>query len=829
MPILAEKETAVKRLRSYDGGALAGFKACVLETEIHSTGILVAHPLLAFWFMRAFWPAIAVLVSSTLWLPSAAAREAALSYPPVVQQYTDADGQPLSGVSSLLQTRDGYLWIGTFGGLERFDGETFTRFGARKGAPGISGAPVRSRGPLSNRITTLLEDSQDRLWVGTQDGGLSVLENGDFLQLDTCEQTCQINALIEHESAVWAASDTGVWRIDMHSLHSEPAADVIANVSGLTFNDNGAMFVAIEAQFARLDAGAYYYPPAPDQLQGVVDVLADGDDLLVTSDADLYRYTPVTGHWKAQGIGAIHSLRRQRDGSILVTTSADRVVQLWHDDRHDQLLELPTASLRQAEMDNEGNLWLGSASRGLFRARAPWIGTLSDIDLDQSAAGRAIAPDGHGGFWFALGCSGVRHWQADGTWVDWREHTELQSACVETMTASSGGSLWFGSANGHLLRLRPEKDTQVQIVMQWPGQLPVRAILEREDGRLLVSVHRSTFVLTLDAQDEILDVQPIAALDELVIRQIVPARQGGHWFVGDHGVLRVLDNAIVERWTEREGLSSRFARALYEEPDGALWIGTYGAGLNHIKHGTVRTYTRDNGLADNTISCILPDDSGRLWLAGDRGVSLLLPDSETPTSIRSLSFGKNDGLNPAEINGGNQNSCMVDPQGRFWLALVAGFAMLEPDQYEPPPPRSPPVHIERIAVDGLAHPPGKSLRLSTAARNIEIRYTATHFSTPERLRFRFRLSGADSSWVDAGTNRSVIFPSLPWGRHTFQVQARLESDVWPTTWRELHIDNPAPWYQRPWIWLTSTLLALVLLLDGTWQRQRSPPNLTPSA
>src|SRR5690606_19058425 len=98
--------------------------------------------------------------------------------------------------------------------------------------------------------------------------------------------------------------------------------------------------------------------------------------------------------------------------------------------------------------------------------------------------------------------------------------------------------------------------------------------------------------------------------------------------------------------------------------------------------------------------------------------------------------------------------------------------------------------------------------------NLEIDYTAINLTAPERLRFRFRLSTPRSDWIDAGDNRSIVFPSIPWGDHLFEVQARNEGGAWSKS-ATLKLSRPEPWHQKPWLWVLATLLGLLLVYSAT--------------
>lgn len=763
----------------------------------------------------------ALLALSVLLLAPLVARTASISQAPILRPITTAHGLPLDSVNTALVTSDGYLWVGTFGGLARFDGERFTQFVASSSALPNNTSPVPTTGPPSSRITMLLEDADANLWIGTEDAGVAVRTPDGFIQIDACSRECQVNDLAEYDGAIWAATEVGLWRIDPYTFRATSVIPDAPSALAITFTRSGAAFVLTQHKLARLAPNGTLHWVAssvPMHDLSTTSAMADDDGVLVGSTQDLYYYDPVTDTWHGFGIGPTLTLNRMRDGSILAVEGNGTLWRMAQGRAPERVADLPAGLPYRATQDAQGNLWLSTPTDGLVQLRTPWIGTLNDAETPRRAPGRGIAPDGNGGFWFAHACGGLRHWHADGTMQDWSERLPSEARCVESVLRLANGELLLGTVGSRLWRIRPG-EIRIEELMRWPSQQPVRAIFERTDGSLLVSAHRETHLLRRNA-DQSLTSEPISALNGLLVRQIVASNRGGYWFVGDHGAVRLERDAIVERWTPEEGLSSRFARALHEAPDGTLWIGTYGGGLNRIRDGKLSVYTRANGLADDSVSCILPDAQDRLWLAGNRGVTLVDPVSATPEAILSQSFDEKDGLTPAEANGGNQSSCLMDDDGRFWIALVRGFALLDPSRYTPPPVTAPPVHIERVVVAGTRRNPELALQLDPGARTIEIGYTAIDLTSPERLRFRFRLSGLNGNWVDAGTNRSIVYPSLPWGDHVFQVQARREGEPWPAGWDELRILHPAPWYQRPWVWLISTLIALLLLLDTTWQYPR---------
>ena len=774
-----------------------------------------------FWFMRLPFLAVLCLMALPCGIASASASVMSPAYPPALQHFTDNDGLPLNNLTHVIQTRDGYLWIASVGGLTRFDGTTFTSIPLSIHHPALDGPATEVSGLPSIRILELLEDNLGRIWIATQDSGVSLYDHGRIFQLDACSGICQINQFVLHGGYVYAASDSGLLRIDLATLKSESLLDgEDANVGSLAFDRQGQIFMVVNGALATLEEREPWLHEMP---QGIVmprRLFPDDDGIFMAAFSGLYHFASATGMWTRHDLGPIEDVIRTADGTLMASSPQGKIYRRAPNGDWKVLADIAPMSPSRLAKDNEGNLWIGTLSSGLIRLRRTWIGTLADPDFDMRHPGRAVAPDGQGGIWFAMACAHLRHWRADGTVENQLTLDIAHALCVETLHRGHDGTLWMGDAQGRLQRLRGEDE--VETLLQWPGHQTVRAIHQVPDGPLLVSVRRSTLEIFLAADGSLAqEPRPIPALEGLIVRQIVPSRRQGMWFVGEFGAMRLHEGRVVERWGPEQGLSSKFARVLHEEIDGTLWIGTYGAGLNRIADGKLTIYHQGNGLYDDTVSCILEDEEGRLWLSGNRGIAVLDPASATETSIQSRGFAGNDGLNPAEANGGHQSNCMVDDAGRFLFAMVEGFAVLDPNRYHAPVTPPPAVHIEHVSVGGNVRDPGEPLRLGASSQNIEIGYTAVALTAPSRLRFRFRLKGVDPDWIDTGATRHVFYPSLPWGNYMFQVQARLDGAPWRDTWAELHIQHPAPWYQRPWVWLACTLLALLLLLDATWQRPSS--------
>jgi signal transduction histidine kinase len=255
-------------------------------------------------------------------------------------------------------------------------------------------------------------------------------------------------------------------------------------------------------------------------------------------------------------------------------------------------------------------------------------------------------------------------------------------------------------------------------------------------------------------------------------------------------------------------LSNNFVRAIHEDQDGALWLGTYGGGLNRMRNGRITHITTKQGLFDDFISRIVPGDDDTFWLLGNRGIFQVsrralgeVADGQRQ-SVTCVVYDAADGMNPSEGQGGFQPAGWRARDGRLYFPTIRGVAVVDPSLASR---LAPTVIIERVLLDGaeldfrhpIEIPPGKG--------NLEIHYTGLSLGKPERVQFRFRLSGLNENWEDVGQRRTAYFPQLQPGRYRFSVKAFSPDGVWSEREAEL------AFVVRPPFWRTAWFLSLVAL------------------
>lgn len=779
---------------------------------IPSVAVGSARPF-SIWRQRS---ALALLMLSTgapIALAAPVEREPTPQYRKIIRNYGPEEGFSQNAVNALLQGQDGYLWLGTFGGLVRFDGNTFTTLRATHGKSAQQD-PKDSGGPSSDRIVALREDARGRIWIGTEDAGLSLYDHGRFQQLPICGGTCKVHSISPQAGqTLWVTTNTGLLRIATDSLRStlirEPTPRVYSEV---VVGSDGHAYLSGSGKLSRVVGDNVTPVSLPQGVASAWQVLVAAKYIWVVTDKGIYRFDPLQNTWTPKFPMRGVRLLESRDERLWAITNTGKLLSEDDAGELQPVGGAPAIYANAIWQDRTGVLWMGSNSKGLWSMQTSKAMTLEKSDEMAAfvGSGRAVIGDESGGVWLGYGCGGIRHRLQDGAYDTSRARAVKKNQCVTSLLQDTDGTLWVGTVDAGLQRIA---DGALEVLPQSLNLSNVQIWVDGGGGYWVASDGRTFNLHKTEAGKYVLS-PPVAALEGLTIRKMAMARKGGIWFVGDQGAMRLDKNRIVERWTPAEGLSSRFARSLYEDARGVLWIGTYGGGLNRIENGRITRYDESTGLFDDTVSCILADKTGQMWLGGNRGISVLPTASQQGLGFETVPFAVSAGEVTFELNGGLQSSCYQDEKGHLWFSLVKGFAKVDPAKLVEISALQPEAHIERVVVAGATRDPRETVVLGTSMQPLEIGYTAINLTSPDQLSFRYRISGADAQWTQAGAARNLIIYDVPWGEHLFEVQARNRGGSWSPA-ATLKISRPVPWYRHQWLWPLIALLALLALIWRT--------------
>ncbi len=734
--------------------------------------------------------------------------------------WTNESGLPQSTINALIQTRDGYLWMGTEEGLVRFDGLRFV-IHDHQNAPAL-------RSPF---VTGLYEAPDGTLWIGTYGGGIALMRNGAFEsfhpELLGSDRVRQF--LTTASGAVFAATaGGGLLRIDGDEVTRFTTRDGLPSDRIWMIADDGAggLWIAthgggvVRWRDRNVLERITTHEGLPNDVartllfdaDGTMWIGTDGGGLAAWRDGKIARVITTKDGLPND---FIRTLLRDRDGNLWVGT--DGGLARLRGDRMESMgiVEgLPAAGIRSLVEDREGSIWAGTTG-GLARLHDTRVLPFTRREGLPVDTVRAVFEDHAGHIWAGTEGGGLCE-MLPGHVQCKTEADGLPHGTVFALTESRSGGLWVGTDGGGLIRFRNGKFEE-HIDSKSAG-LPnerVRALPEVEHGDVWVTKSAGPAGVTGRKATRIaeFDDRQLRPLLLLPDKSVLVGTDGA-------GLWRVSSDAkqVVQVATVGRGLESDRVFCLARDSEGGgVWIGTSGGGLARLdlQDNTVQSLTRHDGLYDDVVFQVVDAGSrGDLWLMSNRGVFRIARERvkkalrSKKADLSGIVYGTIDGMPSAECNGAFP-SAIAAHDGRIWVATSLGIGVIDPSnrlRNEVPPP----VHIEEVLIDGVRSRDAQ-LRIPSGAQRLEIRYTALSLRSPQLVRFRYMLEGYDRNWVDAGTNRVATYTKLVHGNYTFRVLATNEDGIASTVDARLPFAVEPRWFETWWAQLLAVVFMVLLL------------------
>ena len=728
------------------------------------------------------------------------------------QAWTTENGLPQNTVHAIVQTQDGYLWIGTQEGLVRFDGLNFTVFDKentpafksndirflqqdRQGRLWIStsyGLVCRHNGQFTsytaneglpdNSIGPLLEDVSGNVWIGT-DAGLARYENGKFKTF-TVEHGLSRNVIqtlcARADGSILVGTSAGVQSLtgDRFSEWAIPSDLLPANITAIAETKTGQLWFGTVAGLVAFDAKMMVVNsiPLPNRVNAL---LADRGDVL----------------WVATAGGVV----RVRNGALERFTSADG---------------LSSNLVLSVFEDREGSIWIGTETGGLNLLKSKKFNTFTTREGLPNDLVKAIYQDSQGGVWIGSNGGGLTLFK-NGKFTTWTTKDGLSSDVVLSLAGDAAGTIWVGTPDG-LNRFRDGKFQTFTFADGLSNDL-VRSVFVDRRGVLWVGTRDG---LNSFRNDEFTTYTTQDGLANNFIGAIYEDSKGNLW-VGTLGGLNRISDGKFQTFTIKEGLSSNTVISLYEDAAGDLWIGTNGGGLNRLRGDKFVSFTNRNALGADVIYRILEDQQQNLWCSSNKGIfrvnkaELERVANGANSSVAPVFYGPADGTLTRECSGGGHPAGWKTSDGRMWFATIKGLAVIDPENI-PLNTSPPPLAIERLFIDNQSMSLGEKLSLSPGTSRLDFYYTALSFIAPENVRFKYKLEGFDDNWIDAGASRVASYTNLRPGNYRFRVIAANNDGVWNESGAAVEFYLQPRFYQTYWFYL----IGLILLGVTAWQLYR---------
>ncbi|MEO7050424.1 MAG: ATP-binding protein [Rhodanobacter sp.] len=774
--------------------------------------------------------------------PAQAAQRADPLPTPQFRRYNTADGLPSTNAYAVAQDREGAIWFGTKGGLARFDGVHFAVYRHAEDDPGSL---------FSNGIATLFVDLQGRLWAAGLNAGLNRYDASSDSFRHWGHDPADISSLSSdrvwsvaqtHDGTIWIASAGGLDRMRPDGRGFEHVVDPVlgatpddvGTISAIYVDWQGRMWIGGDhGVFLRETDGTIHRVHTGDP-QEILDVWRiDGDN-------DEVRIAASDGLWI---VGKDGLARRFGSGVI------------------------PDTNVMSSVRDAVGRLWVGT-QKGLFlqeHVGGKVIAVANQPVLYGNLPGTwvwQLMIDREGGMWAALFDGGVAY-LAPG-WNRFSRFTHipddpssLRDAIATTMASGKDGRhVWVGQRGGRVDRLDPVTGAVEHVFSGLRGD--VVGMTEDARQRLWVVVQGALYRGT-DRKLERVD--PTGAMmkrplevepgpdglmyartfghglfridpDTLVVRPVpmdrpndkvlwgsqMTMRDGIFWYASDGGMLWL--NAAHDRFVVVPGSVPGQSVDAFELTDDGVWMANADGLTHYRRHGgrivADRWVDAAHGWPSVNVTDLRIDSAGRVWIFGHDGLWRF-----DPVTGAFRSFGLQDGLTNEEFFRGYARM----PSGYIYAATLGGVVAFDPDRNSPqtsvPQLALTQVRVRRRGVVQVLPLGAQPLQVGWRDSQLAVEARVFSYITPSANRYRFRLLGFDSDWVDTNNRGERDFSGLGAGDYVLEVMACGADGIWVHLATPLRIHVEAPLWLRWWAWFGYALLLLGAagLILSSWRKR----------
>lgn len=747
------------------------------------------------------------------------------------QTTTIEQGLAESAVNAVLQDHAGYIWVGTEGPLQRYDGYGFANYSQVVGEPG----------GLRSAVDVLAEDAAHRIWVGTADTGLYRLTPGasalEPVKVDATGIRNIYVLLADDRRGMWLGSERGLMLIDADSGAlkqgwSLPGAKRPPFIRRLALTADGVLWIGATSGLWRLDSTtAQPRQVDPEHLTSVTALALDAAGRLrIGTPLGLYDLDPqgmAQLRWPEAAPATINAIADDALGRIWASVPGRGIAIIDPDMQHQLWLQpdpltpgsLPDNNVTTLMSDRSGLMWAGTHDRGL--ARTPDTGAPLRLLVDhndRTAAAHindvhALAGDADGNLWIGDGNGLKRYLPGSGRFeyaddvsivMRGRAVPSQAIAPVSAIVPAGGRTFWIATRAG-VGRFDPGRRVlerldsgEVDLAATRPYCLDVAADHSLWIGTMRAGLARyqpdsgkwTWYRAAHDQTPGLASDMVLAVHADGAGRVWVATVLGLNLIEPESGRLRVFRHDPGDAHT----LSSNTILSLHETADGQLWIGTRG-GLNRLDaldaQGARFSRWPQDGEIIRTIYSIQDDGLGRLWLGTNRGIA-----SFNISNSRWRSYSLAQGLQGLKFNagastrlrggelafGGSDGINLFHPQGIADSRYIA------------------PVVVTRVQLGDEETPVRNSddaIEMPAGERVVNFQFAALDYSAPERNRFAYQLAGFDERWIEARSRHEATYTNLTPGRYLFNLRGSNSDGFWNPAVTQVELEVIAPWWQSP--------------------------------
>jgi ligand-binding sensor domain-containing protein len=745
-------------------------------------------------------------------------------------------------VFSILQDKDGFMWFGTWDGLNRYDGYDFRIYNKHNG---LSNTTIRS----------LMEDDENQIWVGTEDG-LNLLDphTGNILTLkhdpDISNSLSDnfINHIYQDEDGyIWICTSRGLNRYDKtnkvfsrYYFYSEEADSIQSNwINKVHQDNNGDLWIATRFGLFRFDLSSLVFEPCfhlsqdPHTISSnnILSIYQDRFGYLWTGTANgLNRYDFKTNRFKrffhdpkettSLSHNIVNAIYEDSLGYLWIGTR-DKLnlfnrenESFYHFRPTSEKTSLSNEDIRSIYEDKTNNLWVGTFKgvNKIDRSSSKFTHYEKSIDNPNTLSNNiiySIMKDNDGLIWIvtAKGLNILDRKTGNYQLIDYQidDLNNLSNAKIRNVIRDRNGIYWIGTEYFGLLRYDRDKGkfTRFYHDPSNPASINNNGILcitEGSDGKLWIGTAGGLNIFDPGNNTFIPYVhnpKDPQSLSNNRIWEIYEDRHENIWLGTNGGLNRfVKETGTFIRHTydpdDPYSISSDKIFSIYEDRDGIYWIGTMGGGLNRYDPSTNRftAFTVEDGLPNNVVYATLEDDEGNFWLPTNWGLSKF---NRRDTTF--INYDVKDGLQGNEFNGAAN---FISPDGEMFIGGMNGFNAFYPGEIKQNK-NIPKIVITTFKKFNQAQPTqinnGDTIFLNYNDNFVSFEFSALDFTNPPKNKYKFKLDHYDMDWISRDANRRIAeYANVSPGSYTFHVTGSNNDGIWNDKGLSLTLIITPPWW-----------------------------------
>ena len=748
----------------------------------------------------------AILIAGLLFVPKGWALNPDRSMTQYMQSvWTTKEGLPSDNLMDVVQDENGFIWIGSYEGLIRFDGVAFKVI-TKYTHPGFESTSAR----------IIHQSQQGDMWIGTNGEGVARFKDGTFSMYTTGD----------------GLPDNSIREI---------------------FHDRqGTVWVGTTGGLARLVSGSERFEAIPRFENSMIEMVyqdRSGNIWIGPGEGGLYLWSngQISMPQSVQGLSdyVMLSMLEDRQGVIWVGTKDHGLFSIKNGKltHYDETDGFDAKSVNGIWLGRLGSIWIGTDS-GLFRYYLESFSSYTETSGFANNLITALREDKEGNLWITTARGGLVK-LSDGKFLTYSTPEGLVHKKVNSVIEDHNGVFWIGTDEG-LSLFRDGKFQQNTVTETFKG-IRIRHITQDKDGTVwLATYSRLGTVSYKDGRFESYSTED--GLSSNRCRVSLTDSRGNLWIGTSKGLNRI-SSGEVTRYTRSNGMTNDYIMTVFEDASQTIWVGTDGGGIAYLRNDGFHFLTTRDGLAANIVFKIFQDEGKNLWIASNGGLSRYKDGS-------FFNFTVKDGLKSDAIF-----QAIEDDRGQLWmmanngvfhgwlsdfddyaagnlsvidtilydtsdglrasitptswgvktrsgllcLPTMDGIVFIDPANI-PLNPIPPPIVLDQVLIDDRSLEPEHLQVLSPSNKRIVFKYSGLSYVMPEKVKFQTMLRGFEEDWSEPTTARTASYTSLPPGEYTFRIRAANNDGVWSPS------DSYASFIQKPYFYKTVWFYLLIGML-----------------